>query len=492
MCIVADIVIEVHNTRIFVCNCAYMQTESNDITPVELVIYSADVNSSTKSNAVILPVYNPTGKTSNIIPLDLSACPQILDDIEAQFKRWDPQVKSYMSTNGRGIETDSFSEPLPVHTVGDYQFSIMSSKKDFNRLDKTKLRVNPQSKKSIDVHSMDYSFIVFQFFKGGDLHLSPFGYIAPLSSSYDHFVPAIHGHPHVDSEYYGVPSEHKMSSPFEDTAHYDHLIMYITKSDNVKDRRTEDAKSMDDILKNIRSDYLQQEVKILFPNKFTHGKFTLKGNYANRNIAIKNGKYWFIDDLVESKNNVATSSSSPKDINAKLKKKLAKFTNPVQPMLRQVQQVQHRPVDRLPYLSERVMQSSTALPEPSSLARISPRPMGGDVARKTAGGFQPVGLPSGMSIGSSLLSSDQSLDDHYYPVTFQTARQPPSQIQVDEYPNQFPQGPINPIINDRFMGSTAPKYFEPRFDSRGTVHTMKGKKSYNASTNMLNANIDFE
>lgn len=98
MCIVADSVDDVSKTKIASFRVAYTLDNGKTVVPSQLVVYSANVDSLVANNAFI----------------------------------------------------------LPVHTVGDYQFSMMPLKTDFDRLDCTKLNINPEARASIDIHFNDY------------------------------------------------------------------------------------------------------------------------------------------------------------------------------------------------------------------------------------------------------------------------------------------------------------------------------------------------
>ena len=165
MCIIADDVKEVSKTKIVSMQTAYTLDNGQTIIPAQLVIYSANIDSNVSSNAIVLPIYNPGNNSQNIIPIDLLELPDIITNIASKFQTWFPQQHIISWSMNNAFTEQLNSDSLEVFTVGDYKFSVMPSKLDFNRLDRTQLYINPASKVAIDVHSMDYSFIVYQFYQ---------------------------------------------------------------------------------------------------------------------------------------------------------------------------------------------------------------------------------------------------------------------------------------------------------------------------------------
>jgi hypothetical protein len=179
MCIIADSVGDVSKTRIASFHTAYTLDGGKTIIPSQLIVYAANVDSNTATNAFILPVYNPGNNYQKIIPLDFSKLPDFFSNVNEIFDRWFPSKnwadRTLSSPNGEF----AIENILPVHKVGDYKFSIMPSKMDFNRLDRSQLNISSTAKIAIDVHSDDYSFIVYQFYQKGRIEITPFGYIGP-------------------------------------------------------------------------------------------------------------------------------------------------------------------------------------------------------------------------------------------------------------------------------------------------------------------------
>lgn len=286
MCIVADSVEDISKTRIASFHVAYTLDNSKTIIPAQLVVYSAIVDSLTNNNAFILPVYNPGNNHQNIIPLDMSNLVNFLDDVQNIYNRWFPK-RQFLAKNSSNIENDC--DTLPVHTVGDYNFSIMTSKTDFNRIDRSKLNINPAAKVSIDAHSNDYSFIVFQFYQKGNIEITPFGYLCQPIKSNMMIVPTIHGHPHENTSY--------LSVDFDNIAEFDHEIYTMVKSPN-KTVTNFDLQDIGNLLNNITHDYMKRSIHIYCPKEFTPNKIVIKGYKNNRNLLVDSNGFKFIHDLL--------------------------------------------------------------------------------------------------------------------------------------------------------------------------------------------------
>lgn len=284
MCIVTDSVNDVSNTKIATFHIAYSFDNGITIKPSQLIVYSANVDSIGKSNAFVLPVFNPGNDISNIIPLDFNNLTDFFIKIDNIYEKLLPRR---LMTNSFGSNILFNSAPLlQVHQVGNYKFSIMASKIDFDRLDRSKLNIDPIAKSSIDVHSNNYSFIVYQFFDSGKLDIPPFAYICP-SLNNQMIVPTIHGHPHIDKHYVD----------FQDTADYDHKI-YVLFKDPSKPRDKSILKNFDDILKNINKDYLNRKIRIFSPKSFNIKINTIIGNNTNRNLMVDQNGSQFMNDLI--------------------------------------------------------------------------------------------------------------------------------------------------------------------------------------------------
>ena len=291
MCIIADNVNDVSKTMIACFHVGFtFDGENNNVnqnnrivTPAQLTIYSANIDSQTNSNALILPIYNPSNNPKKIIPLDFSSEPNFFDDLESIYAKWfgsEMLNKAYNFTNS----FDSDDSILEVHKVGDYKFSIMPSKIDFNRLDRLQLNINPASKNAIDMHNNNYSFIVYQFYQKGKINISPFGYLTECDiNNQNLMIPTIHGHPH-DGLMTGIGFQPYASasynSGFEDTAHYDHTIYTLVKDNENLSDLVSGAAGRSALLAT-RSDLpnFQQS----FDSNFTENNFGGLGKYISAN-----------------------------------------------------------------------------------------------------------------------------------------------------------------------------------------------------------------
>lgn len=321
MCIIADNVKDVSKTKIACLHVGFTFDAGITVIPAQLTVYSANIDSQTNTNALILPVFNPGNNIKKIIPLDFSSESEFFDNLEMIYSKWydnGPRNKEvYSFTNC----FDSEDPILDVHTVGDYKFSIMPSKLDFNRLDRSQLNINPISKISIDMHNNDYSFIVYQFYEKGNINITPFGYLTECNMSNQILmVPTIHGHPH-DNTITGfslqpyADASHK--SGFEETAHYDHEIYALTKDNeksfdagpqnllnpnyrqnNLYTSDSSDVLAINKLLKKISTDYMKRKIRLYTPINFIPYKITIKNFAKNRNSIISKNNFTFINDLI--------------------------------------------------------------------------------------------------------------------------------------------------------------------------------------------------
>ncbi|AFX92856.1 hypothetical protein CE11_00830 [Megavirus courdo11] len=310
MCIVADKVNNVSETKIASFHVAYKLDGDTEVVPSQLVVYAANIDSQTDSNALILPVYNPGNDYKKIIPLDFSEMTNFFNDIERLYDKWFPKPMTRSlnySTNGYYMKSNSL---LEVYEVGDYKFSIMPSKIYFNKLDTKQLNVNPLAKAAIDAHSNDYSFIVYQFFKKGNIKVSPFAYLCHSHSSESMIIPTIHGHPHHSSYKLSgfeildnyTPIENIQNSDFENEAEYDHCIYTLCKNTITKSLISkQDLSDMNKIMKQITTDYMKRNIRIYVPRSFVPNIIKIYGKKINRNILIDINKKYFVKDLVIDK-----------------------------------------------------------------------------------------------------------------------------------------------------------------------------------------------
>lgn len=315
MCIIAGDVKDVSSTNIAVFHVGYIFPGSDPTIiptpkPAQLVVYSAQVDSIVDQNAFILPVYNPSNKSENIIPIDMSGLESFFPDLDKIFQKWFPKIRKQSYTNSAESFSYDSANYLPVHQVGDYKFSIMSNKIDFNRIDKSQLNIDPVAKISIDAHSEDYSFIVYQFFQKGKIDITPFGYLCLPETDNSLIIPTIHGHPgdhllNINNAY--IPNAHiNYKSSFENTAEYDHTIYAIVKCpeeqiDMAKIPDVQDLHFINSLLKKITTDYKGNKIRMFVPKCFIPKKIEIKTKTTNRNMRINTMGSNFIYDLIMDK-----------------------------------------------------------------------------------------------------------------------------------------------------------------------------------------------
>lgn len=308
MCVISGEVNEVSKTKIACFSIGYSLDANTQVTPAQLVVYSAHVDSIPPKNAFILPVYNPGNDVNNIIPLDLSGHGNFFDVVKEIFTHWYPQYlsKSFSYLGNAAGPKDV----LPVHKVGDYSFSLMPHKRDFHRLDKNVLNVNVSALASIDVHNDDYSFVVYQFTGTGKLDVTPFGYICPTQKE-QLVLPTIHGHPEDMSKSpyyrYGRFIPELDPSIFHNTADFDHTIYATVRdlSENPKKHDVEVLKSLNRLLKSVNRDYVGRNVTIHIPNNFVPHKIEIKGEKLNRNLLITRETHRFLEDIIKTESQTA-------------------------------------------------------------------------------------------------------------------------------------------------------------------------------------------
>lgn len=302
MCIIASEVNDVSQTKIISFNVGYSYDNGKTIVPSQLVIYSADIDNIKQSNAIILPVYNPTHNTNLIIPLDLSKLPKIFKSVDNIFKRWFiPQMTFSNATNSSGYEKKNY---LEVKKAGNYKYSILNTANDFDRINPNELSVSQHARTVINYHSNEYSFIVYQFAGMGKIEVEPFGYLSPLGQSESMIIPTTHGHPHQQTDmtnfFNRIPDfRFNAKNEFEQMSDFDHMIYIICKSETYGEGATpKDATDLKHLLKAIDTDSDGIKINIYPPKIFVPKMLNLKGKFANRNIIVNNQcAYSFLYDL---------------------------------------------------------------------------------------------------------------------------------------------------------------------------------------------------
>jgi hypothetical protein len=151
----------------------------------QLTVYANSVATAVQGSCMVLAVPNP----GSVRLLDMSGYSTIFDDCLAMTQRYS---ESYGS---RGGTLSYDSAPLAVHSVGDYDASIVPALADFARLDPASFTMAPEFLQFMDrtYAGTAMGFIVCKLQRSSSLKpYAPFGYVHDVS---DHvFVPTMHFH----------------------------------------------------------------------------------------------------------------------------------------------------------------------------------------------------------------------------------------------------------------------------------------------------------
>lgn len=304
MSIFANEVITVFGTNIVSLSVGYHKSDDdpNVIHPGQLVVYSTQVETLVDNNALILPVYNVGNDVNNIIPLnteEVISCAEKLTNFLALW--YDPPEPS-----DRYFEDPDSYCTLPVYTVEDYEFTVVSHKSKFKDLDQISLKLHPTAEATINAHNDDYSFLVCKFNCKGRLKLLPFGYICPVKSCQNGcdrlIIPTVHGHPEmgVMDEYFGVTRlDETKDYKFHNKTVYDHVIYALTRAGpKYEEIEFYDLQCLDYVLKKINRDFLKRRILLYIPTRLLSYQIAHRKKGPNRNILIGPSGDEFIEDLV--------------------------------------------------------------------------------------------------------------------------------------------------------------------------------------------------
>lgn len=168
MCIIQGDTKSVADTEIF----CFPSANGRD----QMTVYSNAVSMHTNSNnnAMILPV--PRG-SERFSVIDMSRDSDMFQKIESCF----PQKRSL---------SDGF---LAVERCGSYQYSLVPSINDFDRVDPNAFRLSPDVRQLFLQHyPRGYAFLVCKIMENQKFH--PVGYVHPLPVGGELFVPTLHYH----------------------------------------------------------------------------------------------------------------------------------------------------------------------------------------------------------------------------------------------------------------------------------------------------------
>lgn len=306
MSIIADTVDKVSKTKIACFNIGYGR-DQRMIQSGTLIVYSTNIDTPTKSNAIILPVYNPGNDPMNIIPINMVNQMQFFYDIDKIYSRWfqETNLLSMDSLVMKGhVHDGNYRKTLQN---GDYKIIIIPSKYDFYQIDKRDLTIGPKAKMYIDKHPDSYSFVVLYFNQTGKIEIPPFAYICPFfdESNESMILPTIHGHSNdmgfsdIGKSLGYVPNifvSHKQA--FENNVVFDHTIYCLVKNKINPVNTQNDTKALDALLGHITVDYQGNPIRIYIPKNFTPKKLEVHGERPNRNVLVSATEINFMNDLI--------------------------------------------------------------------------------------------------------------------------------------------------------------------------------------------------
>ena len=178
MCIMAEPVVSVTNTRIFA---------GSNLNGRQALVYAMSVQLSNRvgrGNAMILPVPVGVEGAGSIELIDLSLLPDFFMPLDELFR---PRSRSMSKGMSLGMDDD-----LEVHKVGKYDVSIVPTVDDVKRLNSSVFEVSADTEHTLREHyPVGFAFVVSQLRESGDFH--PLAYTHPLVGE-RLFIPTRHEH----------------------------------------------------------------------------------------------------------------------------------------------------------------------------------------------------------------------------------------------------------------------------------------------------------
>lgn len=179
MCILAQPVRTVSNTRIFVGS-----NGTRQLTVYEMAVQLAESQS---GNAMILPA--PAASPSDIELIDMSDHPKFFDDLDRAFRMRSRSLSKAPPMLGR----------LEVHRVGNYDVSIADTIDDLDRLNPEVFTLSDDAKQALGpnysrLDGPKHVFIVAVLRESGKFH--PLAHTHPIAAGGKLFVPTRHEHGH--------------------------------------------------------------------------------------------------------------------------------------------------------------------------------------------------------------------------------------------------------------------------------------------------------
>lgn len=189
MCIFANTVESVSNTRIAVCPLPGGA--------LQLTVYENKAFTSTPNNAMILPVpWGPQG----VKLINMQGYPGFWDDLELYF----PQYTSVGFGGGANFAGKGsgwgMKAPLPVHQFGGYKCSVVPSIDDIDRINTTVFTLPEDIKQLLGEHyAQGFGFVVCLF--DGRIEGHPIAYISHTLPSGNLFIPTMHEHGEEETQW---------------------------------------------------------------------------------------------------------------------------------------------------------------------------------------------------------------------------------------------------------------------------------------------------
>jgi hypothetical protein len=267
----------------------------------QITFYAADITATENHktrNTFILAVYNPGNDASKIIPLNgtkLVEKGDFFDDLESKCGDFDPWE---LESKGLDYLEEELIE-VKMEKVGSYQFVVAPNKEWFKTHKINGFPLNEHSMKSINVHSIDYSFLLASFDEPeGQSKLEPFIYLSPVYKNNKIFFPTVHGH----------PAEDNSKVAFENKEKFDHhlyasvILSELETNQNVATHSNKKQKTqksliaewiepskksvefLNDWFKTITEDYKGNPMKIISLENITILNYEIIGSHLNRNF----------------------------------------------------------------------------------------------------------------------------------------------------------------------------------------------------------------
>lgn len=180
MCVIQGNTNSVANTEIF---CFPAANGRDQVTVYSNAVSMADNH---KDNAMILPI--PRGY-EKFKAIDLSEDADLFRKLDSCFPA-PPLPRSLSAASAANASQGSF---LQVQHCGSYEFSLVPSIRDFDRINPTVFQLNDDVRRLLaSQYPRDFAFLVCKITENKKFH--PVGYIHPMPADGQLFVPTLHFH----------------------------------------------------------------------------------------------------------------------------------------------------------------------------------------------------------------------------------------------------------------------------------------------------------